>query len=201
LQTAIGELPVRALLYLLTAAFLLASGTASSHIAAQDLSKSGIDYQKAADSAGWGWEDAKANPLWCIFQAGAKYGIVIVSEPSDRGSLTFKIFHGDKEVYTWGGHKRTVFRILEDRLYYARFHPSAIGGRVVAVDLSKGKELWDSPLQGIGPHAHSAYVNLMNLDANFEVVTVWGNETMGRYLEFKDVTTGKTLGHRIFPRP
>ena len=190
---------MRGPLYLLTATFLLASGTASPHIEAQGLSKSGIDYQKTADSAGWGWEDAKANPLRCIFQAGAKYSIVMVSEPSDRDRLTFKILYGDKEVYTWGGHMRTVFRILEDRLYYARFHPSADGGRVVAVDLSSGKELWDSPLQGIGPRAHSAYVNLMNLDANFEVVTVWGNETMGRYLEFKDVTTGKTLGHRIFP--
>jgi hypothetical protein len=192
---------MRALLRLFSVAFLLASGMAPSLTQAQDLSKSGIDYQKTADSAGWGWEDAKANPLWCIFQAGAKYSIVMVSEPSDRDSLTFKIFYGDKEVYTWGGHMRTVFRILEDRLYYARFHPGAIGGSVVAVDLSTGKELWDSRVQGIGPHAHSAYVNLMNLDANFEVVTVWGNETMGRYLEFKDVTTGKTLGHRIFPRP
>jgi len=192
---------MRALLYLLTAAYLLASGTASSRIEAQDLSKSGIDYQKAADSAIWDWKDAEANPLWCIGRAGAKYSIVMVSEPSDRESLTFKIFHGDKEVYTWGGHVNTVFRILEDRLYYARFHPSASGGRVVAVDLSTGKELWDSPLQGIGPRAHSAYLNLMNLDASFKVVEVWGNESMGRYLEIKDVTTGKTVGHRIFPRP
>jgi PQQ enzyme repeat len=192
---------MRARLCLLSAALLLSSGIVLSHIEAQGLSKSGIDYQKGAESAGWGWEDAKANPFWGISQAGAKYSIVMVSEPSDRDSFTFKIFHGDKEVYTWGGHMRTVFRILEDRLYYARFHPSAVGGSVVAVDLSTGKELWDSPLQGIGPREHSAYVNLMNLDANFEVVTVWGNETMGRYLEFKDVTTGKTVGHQIFPRP
>ena len=71
----------------------------------------------------------------------------------------------------------------------------------MAVDLSTGKELWDSRLQGIGLVEHSAYLNLMNLDANFEVVEVWGNETMGRYLEIKDVTMGKTIGHRIFPRP
>jgi hypothetical protein len=191
----------RSFWFILIVAFLVTSGVALSRIKAQDLSRSGIDYQKTADSASWGWDNNKANPFWGITQAGVKYSVVMVSEPSDRESLTFKVFHGEKEVYSWGGHLNTVFRILEDRLYYARFHPSGSGGNVVAVDLSTGKELWESRLQGIGPVAHSAYENLMNLDANFEVVEVWGRESMGRYLEFKDVRTGKTVGHRIFPRP
>jgi len=174
--------------------------TVQSSAKTQDLSKSGIDYQKTADSADWGWVDAKASPLWCIGQSGDKYSIVMVNSPDERSNLTFKVLLGDKEVYSWRGHMNTVFRILRDRLYYARFLRSGSGGRVVAVDLSAGKELWDSPLQGIGMVEHSAYRNLMILDANFEVVTVCGNE-MGRYLEFKDVTTGKTVGHRIFPRP
>jgi len=124
----------------------------------------------------------------------------MVSKPNDRYNLTFKVLLGKKEVYTWLGHVNSVFRIQEDRLYYARFHPISSGGSVVAVDLKTGKELWDSPLQGIGLVEHSAYRNLMNLDANLEVVWVWGNE-MGRYLEYKDVTTGKTVGRRIFSRP
>jgi len=172
-----------------------------SSVKAQDLSRSGIDYQKTADSADWGWEAPRANPFWGIGWAGAKYSIVMASEPDDRDKITFKVLLGDKEVYSWRGHMNTVFRILENRLYYARFHPSGSGGRVVAVDLSTGKELWDSPLQGIGLIQHSTYRNQMNLDANFEVVWVWGRESMGRYLEYKDVTTGKTVGQRIFPRP
>jgi PQQ enzyme repeat len=191
---------MRAWLRLLTAAYLLASGMALFHVEAQDLSKSGIDYQKIADSASWGWEDENASPFCGIRLAGAKYNIVMISNPNDRDSLTFKVLKGEKEVYTWLGHAYTVFRIQEDRLYYARFHPSGSGGSVVAVDLNTGKELWDSPLQAIGPVEHSAYRNLMNLDANFDVVWVWGNESNGRYLEYKDVTTGKTVGHRIFPR-
>jgi hypothetical protein len=191
---------MRALPCLLTAVFLLASGTAPSHIEAQGLSKSGIDYQKTADSAGWAWEDEKASPFWGISQAGAKYAIVMVSKPNDRYNLTFKVLLGEKEVYAWLGHVKSVFRIQEDRLYYAWFSFSGSGGSVVAVDLNTGKELWDSRLQALGLIEHSAYLNLMNLDANFDVVWVWGNETMGRYLEYKDVTTGKTVGHRIFPR-
>jgi len=175
--------------------------TVQSSAKAQDLSRSGIDYQKTADSADWRWEDAKANPFWGISQSGDKYSIVMVSEPDHRFNLIFKILLGDKEVYSWSGHMNTVFRILRDRLYYARFLRSGSGGSVVAVDLSTGNELWHSRLQGIGLIQHSAYSNQMNLDANFEVVWVWGEESMGRYLEFKDVITGKTVGHRIFPRP
>jgi hypothetical protein len=201
-DSSLGEPHIRALLYLLTVAFLLVSGMTPSHIEAQDLSKSGIDHQKAADSAIWGWEDEKASPFWGIRQAlGAKYSIVMISKPNDRYTLTFKVLHGKKEVYAWDGHVKSVFRIQEDRLYYARFSYSTSGGSVVAVDLSTGKELWDSPLQGIGLVQHSSYLNQMNLDANLKVVVVWGNESMGRYLEFKDVTTGKTVGHKIFPRP
>ena len=191
---------MRARLRLFIAAFLLANGIALFHFEAQDLSKTGIDYQKIADSASWGWEVEKASPFWGISQAGEKYSIVMVSKPNDRYNLTFKVLLGEKEAYTWLGHVNSVFRIQEDRLYYARFHPISSGGSVVAVDLKTGKELWDSPLQGIGLVEHSAYRNLMNLDANLEVVWVWGNE-MGRYLEYKDVTTGKTVGRRIFSRP
>ena len=188
-------------LIILSVAFLLTIVMVQSSAKAQDLSRSGIDYQKTADPTDWGWVDSKASPLWCISQSGDKYGIVMVSEPGDRHSLTFKVLLGEKEVYSWSGHVQTVFRIQEDRLYYARFLRSGSGGRVVAVDLGTGKELWDSPLQGIGLVSHSTYRNQMILDANFEVVMVWGNESLGRYLEFKDVTTGKTVGHRIFPRP
>jgi hypothetical protein len=50
----------------------------------------------------------------------------------------------------------------------------------------------------LGPISHFAYRNFINLDVNGEVMTVYGNETLGRYLEYKDIDTGKTVGHRIF---
>ena len=51
----------------------------------------------------------------------------------------------------------SVFRILDDRLYYAKFHPSSTGGSIVAVDLTTGKELWTSELIALGNIEHSAY--------------------------------------------
>jgi hypothetical protein len=36
------------------------------------------------------------------------------------------------------------------------------------------------------------------IDVNDEVVTVWGRESGGDYLECVDRATGKSVGHRIF---
>jgi len=159
-----------------------------------------IDYQKIADTAGWGWSAERANPLGCITQCGHKYDIRLLSRKDDRYALTISILADGKDAFTWKGHRRSVFRIVGDRLYYAEFHPSSAGGNVVAVDLKTGRKLWTSPLKALGPIEHSAYQNLMNLDVNDEVVTIWGNESLGRYVEFKSVATGETLGNRVFPK-
>jgi len=159
-----------------------------------------IDYQKTADGAGWGWLEEMANPLGCISQCGDKYDIRLVSAKDDRYSLTITVLFAGREVYSWKGHRHSVFRILDDRLYYAKFHPSSTGGSVVAVDLGTGKELWTSGLKALGGIKHSAYRAILNLDCNRDVVTVHGNESMGRYIEFKRVDTGETVGHKIFPK-
>jgi hypothetical protein len=52
----------------------------------------------------------------------------------------------------------------------------------------------------IGFVSHSTYSNAMILEANTEVVWVRGNEGGGRYIEVKDIASGKTVGHRIVPR-
>ena len=41
----------------------------------------------------------------------------------------------------------------------------------------------------------------MNLNVGDEVVTIWGNESLGRYVEFKSTATGETLGNKVFPKP
>jgi len=157
------------------------------------------DCQKAAAAAEWHWEEWRSNPLGCITQCGDRYDICLLSRKDDRLALTITVLAEGKEVYSWKGHLRSVFRILGDRLYYADFHPSGSGGRIVAVDLKSGKELWASPLKAIGPIQHSVYSNSMTLDTNDDVVTVWGNEAM-RYVEFKSAATGETLGHKVFPQ-
>jgi hypothetical protein len=161
---------------------------------------SSIDYQKVAEGARWSFADEAANPLFCMYhQAGADYDVWLIRTAKDR-LLTIKIIKNDRPVYQWKGHKHSVFRIQGDRLYYAAFHYSSSGGHVVAVDLNKGSEVWQSPLKALGGILHSAYLNRLTVDANDEVVSIYGNESMGRYLEFKDVQTGETVGHKRFPK-
>lgn len=180
---------------------MLVTNGAALHAADSTTRPAAVDYQKIADAAGWVWRSEMADPLGCVSQCGGKYDIRLLSKKGDRHALTIMILANGKEVFTWQGHRRSAFRILGDRLYYAEFHPSSSGGKVVAVDLTTGKKLWTSPLKALGSVQHSAYRNLMNLDVNDEVVTVWGNESLGRYVEFKSAATGETLGNKVFPPP
>ena len=106
----------------------------------------------------------------------------------------------EKLIYSWSGHHYSVFRIVKNRLFYADFDYHSSGGKIVAVDLTTGKELWRSPLEALGPVQHMAYASFLNLDANENAVTVFGWEGAGKYVEIKDAATGRTVGHKIFPK-
>ncbi|HUT12403.1 MAG TPA: hypothetical protein VMY42_18030 [Thermoguttaceae bacterium] len=178
------------------AAFALAGITG---LCAEDTSS--VDYQKLADGAPWRFSDAAANPLFCMWRhAGPDYDVWLIREAKDHHALTIKIIKDDRPAYQWKGHELSVFRIQGDRLYFAAFDHDGSGGNIVAVDLNQGDELWRSPLKALGDIEHSAYLNRMTIDANDEVVSIYGNESMGRYVEFKDVRTGKTVGHKQFPK-
>jgi len=82
-------------------------------------------YQAIADGARWGWQPGMSDPLGCVTQCGSKYDIRLLSAKRDRNSLVITVLLADHPVYSWQGHRHSVFRILGDTLYYARFHPSA----------------------------------------------------------------------------
>jgi hypothetical protein len=67
---------------------------------------------------------------------------------------------------------------------------------VVAVDLKTGKRLWKTNLQGLGPIAHTKYRNRVIIEVDDRRVTVYGNESSGRYVEQLDPRTGKTLANK-----
>jgi hypothetical protein len=159
-----------------------------------------IDYQKVANGARWGWQVAMSHPLGCISQCGNKYDLTLQSKNDDRFALTISVHLEGIKIYSWDGHMNSVFRILDDRLYYANFHPSSSGGTVIAVDLKTGKELWTSSLNALGDISHSAYRTLLNIDCSNDVVTIFGNESMGQYFEIKRTDTGATVGHKIFEK-
>jgi hypothetical protein len=62
------------------------------------------------------------------------------------------------------------------------------------------KPVWKVSLKGLGVLDHSAYRTRVNIETNGDAVTIWGNETMGRYVEMLEAKTGKMVGHKVFRR-
>ena len=154
-----------------------------------------MDYEKAVSGWNWRWDDSKVGPLACI--PARKYGLRVATTETP-GRLEITVTTNKADAYSWQGHRFSVFRVVDDRLYFAVWHPNSSGGKVVAVDLSTGKKLWQDELQALGPIQHSGYSNQLILEVNHNVVTVWGNESRGRYVEVKRIDTGETVGHKIF---
>ena len=96
------------------------------------------------------------------------------------------------------GHPGTVFAERKNVVYYADFTPYSSGCVVVAVDLKTKKKLWKTDLKGLGPINHTKYRNAVILEVKDDVIRVQGQESAGRYLEYVDMKSGKTLGHRVF---
>jgi hypothetical protein len=158
-----------------------------------------IDCQKMVDNREWYFSEDDATPLGCVEQCGNKYTINLESTPRSFGRLlTIKVILGSAEIYRWEGHRHSVFRIVDDKLFYARFSEAAQGGTIVAVDLLTGLELWASVLKGHFPVIHSKYFNRLNIHATERVIEIFGREMIGDYLEVKDMATGETVAHRIF---
>ena len=164
----------------------------------QGLAKPRLDYQKIAEQSDWRWAQEEANALYSVGQSSSKHNIAIVSGPPHGRLLTFKVLDGERELYAWKGHHASVFRLVGDRLYYAGFDLASPGGSIVAVDVSTGKELWRSKLHPPGYPGHSAYYNMMTMNVNDEVVSVYVNEARARYFEIKDIKTGETVGFKEF---
>ena len=178
--------------------------TSAEHKRGPSAGQPAVDYQTSANSIQWSWSDDRANPLYSLSVSESAYDVVMISDHSDRTRLllTIKILAGDVEAYSWRGHRYSVFRLLGDRLFYVDFSPGGPGATLVAVDLAQRRELWRSPLRGVGKPGHSIYMNRVDIRAvDGATISFFGNETAGRYYEIKDSKTGETLGHRKFSSP
>jgi hypothetical protein len=159
------------------------------------------DYQLMADEMPWSWSDVKASLFYCIDHNLPNYQVELSLNPKERFKpVTIRIGDGKKMLFACQGHGQTVFVSREKMLFVADFHPLVTGCQVMAVDLTSGKQLWQTRLRGIGPVTHSRYNNLVNIETDGRVVIVRGNESSGRYVEILDTKTGKTVGHKVYGR-
>jgi hypothetical protein len=158
----------------------------------------GEDYQKTAEATAWSWSAERASVLDSLLRFPKDYQVELIRK-KDQFGLTIRIVDAGKELCAWEGHYRSVFALGGDVLVYADFLPSRTGCALVAHDLKTQKQLWKTDLKGLGPIAHTRYANAVNLEViNGEVVRVFGEESAGKYLEYVDLKTGKTVGHRVY---
>jgi hypothetical protein len=157
------------------------------------------NYQKKADEAPWAWSEECATAAGCAKRLRGAYRAE-VERRDVFGRAALRIVRDGKVVHAFDGHLRTAFAVRNDVLYYAAFHPSISGCAVVAFDLRKNKRLWRTELEGLGAVDHSEYSNAVNLDLEKWAVCVHGQERAGNYIEFVDLRSGKTVGHKVYPR-
>jgi hypothetical protein len=157
------------------------------------------DYEKKAKEAPWAWSDERATAAGAAKRLPAGYRAEV--EPHDTwGGARIRVVKDGNVVHFFDGHLRTVFAVRDDVLYYADYHPSSSGCAVVAFDLRQKKQLWKAQLKGLGGVDHSKYHNAVNLDLEKSAVCVRGQESAGNYIEFVDLRSGKTVGHKVYPR-
>jgi hypothetical protein len=160
-----------------------------------------VDYQKQADAAAWDWHADRASLKQSFLNYQGEYQLELIRPQGRIGVFLIRFSKDGRPVYSWEGHYASVFVVRGNVLYRTEFHPSSSGCGLIAYDLAAGKELWKTHLKGLGPIEHTEYHNLVTLDLpRDDVLRVFGNEAAGRYVEYIDARSGKTVGHKVFPK-
>lgn len=154
------------------------------------------EYQKKADEAVWDWADERASLDYSVEKCKLKADI----RTNDVGRIAVGFTLDGVTAVDFAAHKNTTFVVQGTTLYYADYHRMSTGCVLMAIDLKTGKQLWKANLKGLGPINHTKYFNLVALEADDGAIKIMSKESAGRYVEFVDLQTGKTLGHKVFPR-
>jgi hypothetical protein len=151
-------------------------------------------YQKVADGLAW---KVPASPFE---KAGEMVEVILASEAGTTTSRV-RFTDGDKELYGWQEDGPAAFVVRERVVYRADYHRMSTGCSVIAFELKAGKKLWQVNLKGMGPISHSKYRNTVRMEKYDDTAfAVYGDESAGKYVELVEYTTGRTLGHKVFPR-
>jgi hypothetical protein len=158
-----------------------------------------VGYQAQADQIDFETPRPEENVLWSAYRI-EDYQVEIVKPRSDfTPDLTIRFTDGAKVLASFTGHDTTVFRADGPILYYADFNPISDGCAVVAFDLKAGKQLWRTDLKALGPVSHSKYRNRVTLElVGRDAIRIFGEESEGRYVEFLDRASGRTVGHHVY---
>lgn len=127
--------------------------------------------------------------LWQLPELVSREALLRRSLP-ERVLLAFD-FYFNPHYHCIGGD-RAVLAVAGDRLFVVEYPSEECGAYAFGLDLRTAEILWEHPVVGVGPMAHSLYSNRVELsivDGNLHVL---GDEYAGRYCEVID-PDGKRL--------
>jgi hypothetical protein len=156
------------------------------------------DYQKVAQGLPWTWSDEKAFLSYSLSRRPHGY-MLETTETRVVDRVILSVRKSKMLQLTFEAHVATVFTWSGDTLYLTDFSYRSSGCAVVAFDLKTGRQVWKQQLKGRGPFPLvKSYRNEVNIETDGKAVTIWGNESAGRYVEILDAKTGKMVGHKVF---
>jgi hypothetical protein len=155
--------------------------------------------QAVVEKMEWKWSEEQATHQFCAQHVGGGYHVDSRRSADPLRPLTIRLSDDGGEVFSWEGHKYSVFVVDANLLYYAEFSPTANGCAVVVYDLKARKRLARTGLRGIKVPGHFVYNNRINMAVEEKHLVVYGNESAGRYIELLDLKTLQTVGHKAFP--
>ena len=129
-------------------------------------------WQKVLEREKFRFSETQATAKYSVSQYCGDCKIDLVPDPKWPkwvGNLTLIFKRDTKEVLVLPGHHLSVFRAVENVLYFADFNDSSAGCKVVAYDLTTGKKLWQTRLNAAECYTHSAYMNQVTRHASDSV--------------------------------
>jgi hypothetical protein len=160
------------------------------------------------ESISWRWPKEEPNLFSSILDVpiNTPYEVALIRrkrasvlpERGDAHPFEVRILRDRGLLFEAPAEASTVFKLVGNLLYYAEFSGMTFGCKVIAFDLDSKKQLWKTDLKAVGPIGHSIYSNRVSLKLEGGVLKVQGWETKGKYIEYLDVATGRTVAHRVF---
>jgi hypothetical protein len=157
-------------------------------------------FQKIAD--GLAWKDPGDQPQRSLAAQIPDYLLEIrVTNSRDERTTDIAITDRGRVLCSWQERGHGVALVRDGVVFRADYDQITSGCTIVAVNLKAGRELWRATLRGLGPIDHSKYHNRVWMEpVDDSVFAVYGHESAGKYVELVDWKSGKTLGHKVFPR-
>ena len=153
-----------------------------------------------SDETDWQWSDEKASILYYFMQNPENYGVKLIRSSQESKNWPVHVVVTSKSgvpIWTWESHHKGAFVFSGSILVYSLHSPDSCGCTLVGYDLEKKEQRWKSGLKAAGSVPHSKYRNQINLSVEGKLVTVFGSESNGQYIETVELATGKTVSHSL----